>query len=174
MVLKYKVFWFLNVYKSTFKNTGMLSLFSRVRLFQTPWTIYPARILCPWNSPGKNPGVSFHALLQGIFPTQGSNLCLLCLLHWQARSLPLASPGKPFKNTLRAKMYINHESVPTHSHWVHNFRSIGYGLTGLAFQLGWRLLKSVYSLGKRSFVLVQPRFWGNFLLHWRNKEHLFV
>ena len=30
-----------------------------------------------------------HFLPQGIFPTQGSNLCLLCLLHWQAGSLPL-------------------------------------------------------------------------------------
>ena len=30
-----------------------------------------------------------HALLQGIFPVQGSNLCLLCLLHWQVGSLPL-------------------------------------------------------------------------------------
>ena len=30
-----------------------------------------------------------HFLLQGIFPTQGSNPCLLCLLHWQADSLPL-------------------------------------------------------------------------------------
>ena len=35
-----------------------------------------------------------HALFQGIFPTQGSNPCLLCLLHWQASSLPLAPPGK--------------------------------------------------------------------------------
>ena len=26
---------------------------------------------------------------------QGLNLCLLCLLHWQAGSLPLAPPGKP-------------------------------------------------------------------------------
>ena len=34
-------------------------------------------------------------LLQGIFLTQGSKLCLLCLLHWQAGSLPLESPGKP-------------------------------------------------------------------------------
>ena len=34
-------------------------------------------------------------LLQGIFPTQGSNLRLLCLLHWQAGSLPLAPAGKP-------------------------------------------------------------------------------
>ena len=31
---------------------------------------------------------------RGIFPTQGSNPCLLCLLNWQAGSLPLAS-GKP-------------------------------------------------------------------------------
>ena len=35
------------------------------------------------------------ALPQGIFPTQGLNLHLLCLLHWQACSLPLAPPGKP-------------------------------------------------------------------------------
>ena len=44
--------------------------------------------------PGKNTGVDCHALLQGIFPTQGSNLHLLCLLHWQAGSFPLAPPGK--------------------------------------------------------------------------------
>ena len=31
-----------------------------------------------------------HALLQGIFQTQGSNPRLLHLLHWQAGSLPLA------------------------------------------------------------------------------------
>ena len=36
-----------------------------------------------------------HALLQGIFPTQGSNLRLLCLLHRQAGSLPLVPPGRP-------------------------------------------------------------------------------
>ena len=36
-----------------------------------------------------------HALLQGIFSTQGLNLCLLCLLHWQLDSLPLVPPGKP-------------------------------------------------------------------------------
>ena len=32
---------------------------------------------------------------QGIFPTQESNLCLLCLLDWLAGSLPLAPHGKP-------------------------------------------------------------------------------
>ena len=54
-----------------------------------------ARLLCPWDSPGSNTGVGYHALLQRIFPTQGSSLCLLCLLHWEAGSLPLAPPGKP-------------------------------------------------------------------------------
>ena len=39
--------------------------------------------------------LGFHALLQGIFLTQGWNLCLLCLLCWQAGSLPLVPPGKP-------------------------------------------------------------------------------
>ena len=47
------------------------------------------------DSPGKNTGVGFHALLQGIFPTQGSNLRLLCLLHWQADFLPLSHLGSP-------------------------------------------------------------------------------
>ena len=42
-----------------------------------------------------NTGVGCHALLQGIFPTQGSNLHHLHLLRCQAGSLPLAPPGKP-------------------------------------------------------------------------------
>ena len=36
-----------------------------------------------------------HAFFQGIFPTQGLNPGLFCLLHWQAGLLPLAPPGKP-------------------------------------------------------------------------------
>ena len=47
------------------------------------------------DSPGKNTGVCCRALLQGIFPIQGSNRHLLCLLHWQVGSLPLTPPGKP-------------------------------------------------------------------------------
>ena len=61
-----------------------------------PHGLQPTRLLCPWDFPGKNTGVGCHFLLQGIFPTQGSNSHLLCLLHWQTLSLPLAPPGKPF------------------------------------------------------------------------------
>ena len=37
-----------------------------------------------------------HFLLQGLFPTQGSNLQPLCLLHWQADSLLTVPPGNPW------------------------------------------------------------------------------
>ena len=47
----------------------------------SPWM--SARLLCPWDSSGKNTGVGCHFLLQEIFPTQGSNQRLLCLLHWK-------------------------------------------------------------------------------------------
>ena len=69
-----------------------LSRFSRVWLCTTLWTVanwFPLSM----GSPGKNTGVDCHALLQGILQTQGLKLCLLCLLHWQAGSLPLASFG---------------------------------------------------------------------------------
>ena len=45
--------------------------------------------------PGKNIGEGCHFLLQGIFSLQGSNLCLLHLLHWQVDSLPLSHLGSP-------------------------------------------------------------------------------
>ena len=47
-----------------------------------------------------------HALLQGIFLTQGLNPHLLHLLQWQAGSLPLAQPGKP-----RISRYYSHRKL---------------------------------------------------------------
>ena len=56
-----------------------------------PWTI--ACLLCPWNAPGKNTRVGSHALLQGIFLTQGSNPGLLhcrqILYHWSYQVSPV-------------------------------------------------------------------------------------
>ena len=43
------------------------------------------------DSPGKNTRVGCHALLHGIFLTQGLNLGLL---HWQADSLPSEPPER--------------------------------------------------------------------------------
>ena len=47
----------------------------------------PLRLLCPWDSTGKNTGVGCHFLLQGIFPTEGSNLGLL---HCRQTLYPLS------------------------------------------------------------------------------------
>ena len=55
--------------------------------------LYPSRFFCPWNFPGKNTGVGCYFLPQGIFLTQGSNLCPLCCLPWQGDSLPLCHSG---------------------------------------------------------------------------------
>ena len=61
--------------------------------------------------PGKNIGVGCHSLLQGIFPTQGSSPCLLCLLHWQADSLPLTPPGKQAMSFFLSTCYdLNHNT----------------------------------------------------------------
>ena len=53
-----------------------------------PHGLQSARLLCPWNSPGKNTGMGSYSLLQGIFWTQGLKLGLLhcwqilcCLSH---------------------------------------------------------------------------------------------
>ena len=59
-----------------------------------PYGLQPARLLYPLDSPGKNIGVGCHFLLQGIFPTQGSNLYLLL---WQADSLPMKPSGNGFQ-----------------------------------------------------------------------------
>ena len=61
-----------------------------------PCGFWPARLLCPWNSPGKNTGLGSHSR---IFPTQGSNRCLLHLLHGQVDSFANVLPGKPVLST---------------------------------------------------------------------------
>ena len=67
-------------------------LLSRVQLFATPWTI-----CSPWNSPGQNTRVGSFFLLQGIFPTQGSN------------------PGFPH---CRQIYQLSHKGIPRILEWV--------------------------------------------------------
>ena len=68
----------------------MLSHFSRVRLFATPWTVaHQAPLSTEFCRQEYWSGLP--ARLQGIFLTQGSNQGLL---HWQPGSLPLVPPGK--------------------------------------------------------------------------------
>ena len=70
-----------------------VSVLSHVRLFATPWTV--VHHVPPWDFPGKHTEAGCYFLLQGIFPTQGWNPSLLCLLHWPVGSSPL-SPWEAF------------------------------------------------------------------------------
>ena len=81
-----------------------------------PWT-EATRLLCPWDSPGKNTGVGCHFQFQGIFPTQQWNLHLLHLLLAAAaaaakslQSCPTlcdpidgSQPGSPVPGILQAR-----------------------------------------------------------------------
>ena len=55
----------------------------------------PTRLLCPWDSPGKNTGVGCHFLLQGIVPTQGSNPGLPHCRTLKGETVPDSLPATP-------------------------------------------------------------------------------
>ena len=70
---------------------------------------------CPRDFSGKNTGAGCHFL--GDLPNPGSNPHLLCLLHWQADSLPLVPPGNPkwsvFKKQNKTKpLHFFHNAMP--------------------------------------------------------------
>ena len=60
--------------------------------------LLPTRLLCPWDSPGKNTGVGCRALLQVIFLTQESNPYLWYLLHCKQILYPLSHLGSPMSS----------------------------------------------------------------------------
>ena len=70
---------------------------SRVRLFCDPHPhgLYPARLLCPWDSPVRNTGVGCHALLQWIFLKPGIEPGSPALQADALPREPLGNPGGP-------------------------------------------------------------------------------
>ena len=107
----------------------VLQSLSCVWLFATLWTVAHQASL--WDFPGKNTGASCHFLLQGIFPTRGSNPHLL---HWQVGSLPLSHLGSStyteflktcssrFENTLFSPLtFLNHLTNSTCPKWPTEF-----------------------------------------------------
>ena len=76
------------------KILTLLLLFSHSVVSKTlqPHGLYPTRLLYPWDSPGKNTGVSCRFFLQGIFLTLESNPGLL---HCRQILYPLSYTGSP-------------------------------------------------------------------------------
>ena len=103
--------------------------------------------------PGKNIVVGCHSLLQGIFPTQGSNSCILHLLRWPMDFYQLVPPGKPLLSLV----------APFLIHTISVFSDLLVGLWGWGKTLAMEntrltsflALGCVFTLTK----LVYTRFW---------------
>ena len=72
------------------------------------WPHGLVRLLCPWNSPGKNTGVGCHSLLEGIFPTQGSNPGLL---HCRQILYHLSYQGSPLYVYVQSSIFHNTQKI---------------------------------------------------------------
>ena len=92
--------------------------------------------VCPWDSPGKNTRVDCHALLQGIFPTQGSNPHLLCLLCWQVGFLPLAPLGKTLPSW--QQKINNWGQDPSQLGWLTFLSTVSGRGTAGTMRVSWR------------------------------------
>ena len=104
-----------------------------------PHGLEPAKLLCPWDSPGKNTGVGCHALLQGIFPTQGSNLHLLrcrqVLYLWDIREALVSMFERFKKKTWKASPTSHSCSCPG---WSAETRElVSGGGTAWLVDTGW-------------------------------------
>ena len=137
-----------------------------------PHGLSPARLPCLWDSPGKNTGVGYYSLLQGIFLTQGSNPGLLKLLHCRQILYHLATkeaPSVPFQMS---------QFVPSGG------QSIGVSASASVlpmntqdwFPLGWTGWISLQSKGlsrvfsnttvqKHQFFGAQLSLWANSHIH---------
>ena len=87
------------LFKNACVNRKIMCACSVVSDSLRPRGLQPARLFCPWGFPGKNTGVGYQSLLQGIFLSQGSSPRLL---RWQAASLPLSHQNTPTEPRLAA------------------------------------------------------------------------
>ena len=98
-------------YSVTWKEVSSCSLI--------PCGLWSTRLLCRWYFPGKNTGVGWHFILQGIFLTQESSLHLLWLLPWQVNFLRACHLGSPKSKILGLySCCCCHLPVWNHAFWM--------------------------------------------------------
>ena len=129
-----------------------------------PYVLSSTRLLCPWDSPGKNTGVGCRAVLQGIFPTQalkpGVPRCRQMLSHWA---------------TLLREVLI----APWDLKWpLHGFTWLLYSSWHESFLLGNFTLLSFYKIvlchlsPEASVQSLSSFFLGSFFLWWMSPHVL--
>ena len=90
----------LSLWLNFLQNVVSAAVLSHSVMSDSLWLhgLWPASLLCPGDSPGKETGVGCHPLLQGVFPTQGSN------------------PGLP--HCRRILYHLSHQGSPRILKWV--------------------------------------------------------
>ena len=93
-----------------FTGSWILSIFFCIHKYESEScsvvsdSLQPHGLYSPWNSPGQNTGVGSLSLLQGIFPTQGSNPGLP---HCRQTLYQLSHKGSPFFNIIRWFFFLS-------------------------------------------------------------------
>ena len=114
--------------------------------FVTPWTV-PTRLLCPWDSSGKNTGVGCHALVQGIFPR---SLAFYC------------SPGGFFTTSTTWESPVLRLST----------RRYRLCPKSWPYSNGWALGRFLLGLRGRFFCFLRQKTYG--LVHFPQKECILI
>ena len=120
MMLKYCLcIFFINLYTKFYDYIEIEISRSVVSDSLRPHGLQPTRLLCPWDSPGNSTGVDCHSLLQGIFPTPGSNpglphcrQLLYCLSHITSNTSVIYFDYFNFLSTFK---FVNFFSYLTYS-----------------------------------------------------------
>ena len=90
----------------------------------------PTRLLCPWNSPDRSTEVGVSSILQEIFPTQGSNLGLLCYKQIPYRlshfSIPVCLPAKSLQSCLTLCDPMDHSPLGSSVHGILQARILAW------------------------------------------------
>ena len=113
-----------------------------------PHGLWPSRLLCPWDSPGKNSGVCCHALLQGIFLPR-----LPMSPAEQEDSLPLWHRGSP--------SLVVCSSMSSKTHGYMYFRMIGRSTTRYIKKFCPELLNEYRATGVGCRILCVPGVVGS-------------
>ena len=121
--------------------------------------LQPARLLCPWDFPGKNTGVDCYFLLQGIFLTQ-------MIKHmspaWQVDSLRLNHLGSPHKSLGKCTLKPKWNTTKYALKWLKSEKlrmsSVNENVEGLYCWWEWKIAPTLWKSLEVSHNHPIPRY----------------
>ena len=144
---------------SAVTNVPAMCLVAQSCLTLQSHRLQPARPLSSWDSPGKNTGVGCHALLQGIFPTLGSNPVLLHC-RWILNHLSYQEISRILEWV--AYPFWRGSSWP--GNWTRVCRIAGTFFTCWTKMVSYRLLKSHLMLYDKAIIIFYNNsYFSNFI-----------